>query len=150
LARARTQIRGSPDPEQRRFDLVQTAPVAADPERHVVVEERLGEPDDRVGEGAWVDRRLVRRSRHLGLDQAPDARHRPRLDRSGARGQQTQRAAAFLLEQRAQRRRLRKAPVDAVEHIQQPACPSPPRPCPMERDEPLELGRNDLAEQQLA
>jgi hypothetical protein len=55
-----------------------------------------------------------------------------------------------VLEQRAQRERLRQAAVDAIEQFQQPARAPTPDLLSMARDEPFQLGRDDLAEQLLA
>jgi hypothetical protein len=129
---------------------VQPLPVAADPDHHVVVEECLGEADERVRERARVGWRRVRPRRDLRLDQRFDARHRSRLDRPSARGQQPQRAVTLLLEQRSQRRRARETAVYTIEDLQQAVCAPAPDRSTVVSDEPLELTADDLAKQLVA
>ena len=127
------------NPEQRRLDLAQPLVIAADPDRGVVVEERIGETHDRVRERRRIDARLVATGGDLGLDQRLHARHRPRLDDAGARGQHPHRAVPLLLEQPAHRPRARQRAVDVVEHLEQPGGAAAPAPGPLARDEQLEL-----------
>ena len=66
------------DAEQRGLDLAETLPVATDPDRRVVVQERVGQPDDRVRERARFGGRVVPARppplRRSGLDVAAVAR----------------------------------------------------------------------------
>jgi hypothetical protein len=67
---------------------VQLLPVAPNPDRDIVVQEGLGETNDRVGERARIGRRVVGPGRYLGFDQLPDASDRSGLNRPAARGQE--------------------------------------------------------------
>jgi hypothetical protein len=135
------------DTQQRGLDLVQTPPVASDPDRHIVVEERLRQAHDGVCERTRIRGRLIRARRHLRLDQRLDAGDCPRLHAATARSQQPQRPIAFLLQQRAERIRAREAAVHAVEHLEQPVGASALDVRAVTRDQLLEFGGDDLAKQ---
>ena len=127
------------NPEQRGLHQAKALVVAANPDRGVVVEERVAQANERVGERRRVDRRLVAPGGHLLLDQRLHARHRARLDHAGARGQHPHRAVALLLEQPPHRPRARERAVDAVEHLEHPGRAAPSDLGPLARDEQLEL-----------
>ena len=129
---------------------MQLLPVASNPDRDIVVEECLGETNDRVGERAGVGRWLVGAGGDLGVNQPPDARHRSRLNRPAARGEQAQRAVALAFDQRAQRLRPEEAAVDPVEHLEQSLGSPVPDFRAVSRHQELELGRHDLTQQLVA
>jgi hypothetical protein len=129
---------------------VQLLPVAPNPDRDIVVQEGLGETNDRVGERARIGRWVVGPGRYLGFDQLPDASDRSRLNRPAARGQEAQRAVALALDQRPQRLRPRQAAVYPVEHLEQSLRPPALHPRPVPCHQELELAGQDLAEQLVA
>jgi hypothetical protein len=89
LARGCVPAIASGETQERGLDLVKPLPVSADPEGDVVVQESLGEADDRVGERARISRWTIRARLDLAFDQRLDARDRSRLHRSAAGGQQS-------------------------------------------------------------
>ena len=136
--------------QQRRLDLPQPFVIAADPDSGVVVEERLGEPHDRVGERLGVGGRLVGTGRDLRLDHVADERHRARLHDPGARGQQPHRARALLLEEPAQRRERERPRLMRSNTASSPGSSAAAHAAPFAVDQPLELVGDHLAEQRLA
>jgi hypothetical protein len=115
----------------------------------VVVEERLREADDRVGERGRIRGWLVRAGRDLRVDQLAHAFHGSRLDDARARGQQPHRPISLLLQEAAYRGGASEGTVDTVEHREQSHGPMAAHLASFPVDELLELVGDDLAQQGL-
>ena len=91
----------------------------------VVVDERLAEPHDRVGQRVGLDRRPVAPGLHLGIDDLLDRRDHTRLHDAAAGGEDPQRALLLLREQEANPGRRGDLAVEPVERLQQRGAPPP-------------------------
>src|SRR4051794_33559435 len=119
LMRSSWPCRSGRDVEERRLDLAQPIEVAARPERRVVEQKRLREPDDRVPEHRRLDRRLVCPGANLLVDELADHGHHPRLNDAVARSDDPKGGLALGLDELAQRGRLGEAAVESVEGLEQ-------------------------------